>query len=97
MAIRIALIGLGKISVDQHVPSIANDEDFLLVAGVSPRSRIEGLACHSDLGALFAAEDVHAVAINSQPQARFALAREALMARKHALLEKRRQRLSRSL
>lgn len=88
MAIRIALVGLGKISIDQHVPSIANDEDFLLVAGVSPRSRIEGLACYSDLGALFAATDVDAVAINSPPQARFALARDALMAGKHVLLEK---------
>ncbi len=88
MAIRIALVGLGKISVDQHVPSIANNGDFLLAAGVSPRSRIDGLACYPDLGSLFAATEVDAVAINSPPQARFALAREALVAGKHVLLEK---------
>ena len=88
MAIRIALVGLGKISVDQHVPAIANDAAYQLVAGVSPRSRIEGLACYSDLGSLFAATELDAVAINSPPQARFALAREALNAGKHVLLEK---------
>ncbi|MET0374370.1 MAG: Gfo/Idh/MocA family oxidoreductase, partial [Rhizorhabdus sp.] len=88
MTIRIALVGLGKISVDQHVPSIAGDVDFTLVAGVSPRSRIAGLDCYPDQASLFAGAEIDAVAINSPPQMRFALAREALLAGKHVLLEK---------
>ena len=88
MTIRIALVGLGKISVDQHVPSIRDDIDFTLVGGVSPRSRIEGLDCYADLPALFASVEVDAVAINSPPQVRFSLARAALLADKHVLLEK---------
>ena len=67
MPIRIALVGLGKISVDQHIPSIAADRDFDLVAGVSPRSRVAGLASYSDLAAAIAAEEIDAVAVNTPP------------------------------
>jgi predicted dehydrogenase len=63
-AIRIALVGLGKISVDQHLPSIAGDAAFALVGGVSPRSRIAGVPAFEDLATLFAATEVEAVAIN---------------------------------
>ncbi|HEV2597874.1 Gfo/Idh/MocA family oxidoreductase [Sphingopyxis sp.] len=88
MSIRIALVGLGKISIDQHIPSIAEDRDFYLVAGVSPNSRTDGLAVYPDLGAALSAEDIDAVAVNTPPQLRFDIAREALLAGKHVLLEK---------
>lgn len=88
MAIRIALVGLGKISVDQHIPSIAADRDFELVAGVSPRSRVAGVPAYPDLEAALAAEEFDAVAVNTPPQLRFEIARAALLAGKHVLLEK---------
>lgn len=86
--IRIGLVGLGKISVDQHLPAIAGDDAFHLVGGVSPRSRVEGLPSYSDLDALLIGGAVDAVAVNTPPQVRFGLARQALLAGKHVLLEK---------
>lgn len=88
MTIRIAIAGLGKISVDQHIPSIQESGDFRLVAGISPRSRIAGLAAYSDLSAAFSGEDIDAVAVNTPPQLRYEIARQALLAGKHVLLEK---------
>jgi len=86
--IRIALVGLGKITVDQHVPSINDNADFVLASGVSPRSRIEGVRAFADLDTLLAQGDADAVAVNTPPQVRFLLARQALQAGKHVLLEK---------
>lgn len=86
--VRIALLGLGKITVDQHIPSIAANESFSLVAGMSPRSRVAGLPGFGDLQSLLAGVEVDAIAINTPPQVRYELAREALMAGKHVLLEK---------
>jgi D-galactose 1-dehydrogenase len=37
VAINIAVIGLGKIAQDQHLPCIAKNPDFKLVAAVSSR------------------------------------------------------------
>lgn len=88
MAIRIALLGLGKISVDQHVPSINADDAYELVGGVSPRSRIPNVPGFATLAELFAASEVDAIAVNTPPQARFDLAREALLAGRHVMLEK---------
>lgn len=86
--IRIALVGLGKISADQHIPSIRGNPSFELVGGVSPRSRIEGIKCFAGLAGLFEATDVSAIAVNTPPQIRFRIAREAISAGKHVLLEK---------
>lgn len=88
LPIRIALVGLGKISVDQHLPAIAGDRSFELAGGVSPRSRVEGIPAFPDLASLVAETEVDAVAVNTPPQIRFAIAREALLAGKHVLLEK---------
>ena len=37
MAIRVAVIGVGKIAVDQHLPVIAGNADYELVGVVSQR------------------------------------------------------------
>ena len=39
----VALVGVGKIARDQHIPAIATDPDFALVAGVSRHATIEGV------------------------------------------------------
>ncbi len=87
---KIAIVGLGKISQDQHLPVVDASDDFTLAAVVSSR----GLG-HRDLPSFrTAAElyralpDVGIVAVNTPPGARHAIAREALHAGKDVLLEK---------
>lgn len=86
--IRIAMIGVGKITVDQHIPAVRNNSAFELVAGVSPNSRAPDLRVYNSVDELLAQEEVDAVAVNTPPQVRFAIARQAIEAGKHVLLEK---------
>jgi D-galactose 1-dehydrogenase len=86
---RVALIGVGKIAVDQHLPVIGKSSDFELVGVVSHRGvAVPGVPTFADAAALYAAVEVDAVAICTPPHVRHALAREALAANKHVLLEK---------
>jgi D-galactose 1-dehydrogenase len=87
---RIGIIGLGKIAHDQHVPSIKANPDFQLVAASSQRGvGLEGVPhAFSDYRDMLKMPDLDAVAICTPPQVRHAIARDALMAGKHALLEK---------
>jgi D-galactose 1-dehydrogenase len=85
----IAIVGAGKIAADQHVPALAASGDFRLVAAASPAGRLHGLAHFPSLAALLAeGPKVDAVAVCTPPQVRHAVAREALLAGKHVLLEK---------
>ena len=87
--IRLALIGIGKIARDQHLPAIAGDEGFELVAAVSRNARVEGVANFRDLGALIASGlAVDAVSLCTPPQGRHLLAAQALAAGWHVMLEK---------
>jgi D-galactose 1-dehydrogenase len=86
---KIAIVGVGKIAHDQHVPSIAGNPDFELAATVSRHGSVEGVEAFTDLGAMLAKRpDIGAVALCMPPQARFSYAVEALAARRHVLLEK---------
>jgi len=42
--IRLALVGLGKIARDQHLPAIAADGRFELVAAASRSAALDGVA-----------------------------------------------------
>ena len=86
--IRIAIIGYGKIAADQHVPSIAGNERFELVA-TSSRSG-QGLAqSFTDWREMIRSVDgLEAVAITTPPGPRFDIARECVLAGLHCLLEK---------
>ncbi len=87
--IRIAIVGLGKIARDQHVPALAANEQFELIAVASPHSRLEGLPHYADLPALLrGVPDVSAVALCTTPQVRYDTARYALQQGRHVLLEK---------
>lgn len=87
--IRLALVGLGKIARDQHLPAIAADPHFELVAVVSRNAELDGVAHFTTLDALLAdGIGVDAVALCTPPQPRHALARMALVAGKHVMLEK---------
>ena len=87
---RIAIIGVGKISQDQHLPVIARNPSFDLAAVVSQRGLAQpGVPTFRTPAELYAAlPDVEAVAICTPPNVRHAIARAALDAGKHVLLEK---------
>jgi D-galactose 1-dehydrogenase len=88
-AIRLAIVGLGKIARDQHIPAIAGTEGIELVAVASRNASIDGVAHFATLDELLiAAPDIDAVALCTPPQLRRAQAAAALLAGKHVLLEK---------
>jgi D-galactose 1-dehydrogenase len=87
---KIAVIGVGKIAIDQHLPVIDKSKHFEVAATVSTR-----LIQHRDLpvfrtpAELYAAlPKVELVAICTPPGVRHAFVREALDAGKHVLMEK---------
>jgi D-galactose 1-dehydrogenase len=86
--IKIAILGYGKIAHDQHVPSIAGNPRFQLVA-TSSRSG-QGLdQAFTDWRELIrTVEGLEAVAITTPPGPRYEIARECVLAGLHCLLEK---------
>ena len=87
---KIAVVGVGKISQDQHLPVIDKSDSFELAATVSTRG-----VSHHDLpvfktqAELFKAmPEVGIVAICTPPGVRHAYVREAIDAKKDVLLEK---------
>ena len=86
--ISIAIIGFGKIAADQHVPSIAGNPRFELIAS-SSRSG-EGVAqTFTDWREMLrTVEGLEAVAITRPPSVRHEIARECILAGLHVLLEK---------
>jgi D-galactose 1-dehydrogenase len=87
---RIGVIGLGKISQDQHLPVIAKSPAFELAAAASQRGLTAGdaLAFRDHTELLAKTPNLEAVAICTPPQARHLIARAALEAGKHVMLEK---------
>jgi D-galactose 1-dehydrogenase len=89
MPFRIAVVGLGKIARDQHLPCIAKNRNFKLVAGVSRNAKAEGVSNFETLADLIESKTpVDAVALCTPPSIRLAMAKEALNAGYHVLIEK---------
>jgi D-galactose 1-dehydrogenase len=87
--IKIGLVGLGKIARDQHLPALAANDAFELVAVASPHQKSSARPSFTDLPALLQAiPDVSAVALCTPPQVRYEIARHALERGLHVLLEK---------
>jgi D-galactose 1-dehydrogenase len=87
--IRVALVGMGKIARDQHLPALAENESFKLVGVASRNSKIEGVTNRETLAELLhAAPEIDAVSICTPPQVRYEIARTALKAGRHVMLEK---------
>ncbi|SFR82322.1 Gfo/Idh/MocA family protein [Sphingomonas jatrophae] len=88
--VRIAVVGMGKIARDQHLPAIAGDSGFSLAATVSPHDPgVAGVPHHKSLDALLAeGPPVDAVALCTPPQVRYELAAGALKRGVHVFLEK---------
>lgn len=87
--LRLAIVGLGKIARDQHIPAIAATDGVELAAIASPHDRLPDLPHFASLDELLRnGPPVDAVAVCTPPQVRGRLAAEALAAGKHVLLEK---------
>lgn len=87
--IRLALVGIGKIARDQHLPAIAGCPSFDLVAAVSRNAAVDGVANFPDIAALLASGiAVDAVSICTPPRGRHAIAAAALAAGCHVMVEK---------
>jgi predicted dehydrogenase len=89
MPLRIALLGIGKIARDQHLPALATDACFELVAAASHHGVVEGIQNYPDLPTLLkAVPELDCVSICTPPQAHFDAALMALRAGCHVMLEK---------
>ena len=85
----IALVGIGKIAVDQHVPAIAASADWHLAATVSRQGSVAGVPAYTDLSQMLAAHpEIDTVSLCLPPVPRFAYAEAALLAGRHVMLEK---------
>ena len=87
--IRLALIGIGKIARAQHVPALRANPRFALKATVSRHGAVDGVHSFADLDALLTSGiPLDAVSLCTQPQGRHLLARQAIEAGLHVMLEK---------
>ena len=89
MPLKLGLVGIGKIARDQHIPALAADPRFELVACASRHARVDGVQNFADVQALLAeVKDLDAISICTPPQAHYEAALAALRAGKHVMLEK---------
>ena len=89
MAIRIGIVGVGKIARDQHLPVLQGGSEFELVAAASRNAVVEGLPSYASLPEMLSAHpDLEAITLSTPPQGRHELASQALAAGKHVMLEK---------
>jgi D-galactose 1-dehydrogenase len=87
--INLAIVGVGKIVRDQHLPAVAADADYQLVAAASRHGTVEGIANFTSIDAMLAeVPQIHAVSLCMPPQYRYEAALKALQAGKHVFMEK---------
>jgi D-galactose 1-dehydrogenase len=89
MPYKLAIIGLGKIAQDQHLPVVAKNSDFELAAVVSSRGGYKGVPAFKSPADLYASGiKLDAVSLCMPPEPRFDIARDALDHGLHVLMEK---------
>ncbi|WEX78498.1 Gfo/Idh/MocA family oxidoreductase [Sinorhizobium numidicum] len=87
--IQIAIVGVGKIVRDQHLPALAKNADYRLIAAASRHGTVDGIDNFKSIEAMLdAVPAVEAVSLCMPPQYRYEAARVALEAGKHVFLEK---------
>lgn len=88
--IKVGIVGVGKIARDQHIPSIAANPDFELVAVASlSDAKVEGAKTYRTIEEMLAGSpELDAVSLCTPPQVRRAGALAAIAAGKHVFLEK---------
>ncbi|MGJ8585655.1 MAG: Gfo/Idh/MocA family protein [Marinosulfonomonas sp.] len=86
---KIALVGIGKIAIDQHVPAIAASPKWDLAATVSRNGSVDGVPSYTNLDEMLADQpDIRVVSLCMPPVPRFDYAAKALAAGRHVMLEK---------
>jgi D-galactose 1-dehydrogenase len=89
MAIKIGIVGIGKIARDQHIPVLDASPDFDLFTAASHNSKLDRGTTYGSIEEMIAAEpSLEAIALCQPPQVRFEAARLALQSGKHVFLEK---------
>jgi D-galactose 1-dehydrogenase len=85
----IAIVGVGKIARDQHIPAISGTPVFTLKATASRNAQVGGIDGFADLETLLNARpEITCISLCTPPQVRYADARRALLAGRHVMLEK---------
>ncbi|KJZ21214.1 Gfo/Idh/MocA family protein [Loktanella sp. S4079] len=88
-ATKIAILGVGKIARDQHIPAIAGNDTMELAATVSRSGGVDGVENFTDIAGLLAARaDISALSLCMPPQPRYEIAVKSIIAGKHTMLEK---------
>lgn len=87
--LKVALVGIGKIATDQHVPTLAASPNWQLAATVSRNGSVEGVEAFRDIDTMLKARpDISVVSLCLPPVPRFEYALAALKAGRHVMLEK---------
>lgn len=87
--LRIGLVGLGKIARDQHLPALAANPDYDLVAIASRNATLDGVANFPTIEAMLGGDiALDAVSLCTPPRSRFDQAAAAIEAGLHVMMEK---------
>ena len=87
--IHLAIVGVGKIVRDQHLPAVAKNGDYKLIAAASRHGVVDGIENFKTIDAMLEqVPAVEAVSLCMPPQYRYEAAQKALAAGKHVFLEK---------
>ncbi len=84
----IAIVGVGKIARDQHLPAIAANPDFTLAAAISRNGRVEGVPNFTDFETFLRDGPDAAVALCTPPDVRLEMSLMAIAAGRDLLIEK---------
>jgi D-galactose 1-dehydrogenase len=86
---KIALVGVGKIAIDQHIPALHASSDWELAAAVSRNTVVADVPNYTDMDEMLQAHpEIEVVSLCMPPVPRFDYARAALAAGRHVMLEK---------
>ena len=87
--LKVALVGVGKIALDQHVPAIGASQEWDLACTVSRKGNVDGVPSYTSIEEMLAQRpDVSVVSLALPPVPRFAYAAAALRDGRHVMLEK---------
>lgn len=87
--IRLGIVGVGKIVRDQHLPAVATNKDYALVAAASRNATVDGISNFSTIEEMLASDiAIDAVSLCQPPAVRYEAAWKALDAGKHVFMEK---------
>ncbi len=86
--VNLAIVGVGKIVRDQHLPSIETNGEFHLAATASRNASVDGVRSFIDIETMLDQCELDAVSLCMPPQYRQAAAQLAIEHGKHVLLEK---------